>query len=70
MDTPEEEAEEEQEEEEEEEEEEEVEGAVVDDEEVAKKEVESRDEGWGGSKEASEFVENTDVESGTVKKRD
>ena len=33
--------------------------AVVNDEEVAKKEIEGRDEGFGGGKEAEDFVENT-----------
>ena len=37
------------------------ESGVVRDEEVAKEEVESRDEGWGGGKEAEEFVADTNV---------
>ena len=47
---------------------EEVKESVVDDGEVAKEEVESRDEGWGGGQEARDFVEETDVDGGTVRK--
>ena len=42
---------------------------VVRDEDVAKEEVESRDEGWGGGKEAEEFVADTDVGDGAEKQK-
>ena len=44
--------------------------AVVDNKEVGKEEVESRDEGWGGGREAKEFVEDTEVEGGIVKRQE
>ncbi len=43
---------------------------MVEDAEVAKEEVESRDEGWGGGEEAKEFVERTDVEGGVVRRKE
>lgn len=46
-----------------------AEEATVEDEEVAKEEVESRDEGFGGGREAEEFVQETEVDDdGRVKK--
>lgn len=42
----------------------------VADSEVAKEEVESRDEGFGGGKEAKEFVDDVKVENGHVQKKD
>jgi len=44
--------------------------AVVGDEDVAKEEVESRDEGWGGGEEARESVQEMEVEDGTVRKKE
>ena len=41
--------------------------AVVDEGEVAKEEVESRDEGWGGGEEADKFVKTTHVVDGSIK---
>ena len=44
--------------------------AVVDEDEVSEEEVESRDEGFGGGREAEDFVEHTDVgEDGKVRQR-
>ena len=42
---------------------------VVATEEVAKEEVESRDEGWGGGKEAEQFVADTKLDSGKEAER-
>lgn len=44
--------------------------AFVQDSEVAREEVEARDEGFGGGKEAKEFVDDVKVEDGHVQKRD
>ena len=44
--------------------------AVVSDSEVAREEVEARDEGFGGGKEAKEFVNDIKVEQGHVQKKD
>lgn len=46
----------------------EVEGTVKD-KEVAKQEVESRDEGFGGGKEAKDFVDEVEVKDGHVQKK-
>lgn len=43
--------------------------AVVHDGEVAKEEVESRDEGFGGGEEAKQFVEEVKVDNGHVQKQ-
>jgi len=46
-----------------------AEEATVEDKEVGTEEVESRDEGFGGGREAKEFVEETEVDDdGRVKK--
>jgi large subunit ribosomal protein L47 len=44
--------------------------AIVSDSEVAKEEVEARDEGFGGGREAKEFVDDIKVEQGHVQKKD
>ena len=43
-------------------------GSVVRDREVAREEVEARDEGFGGGKEAEEFVEHVVVKEGHVER--
>ena len=48
----------------------EEEDAAVSDSEVGKEEVEARDEGFGGGKEAKEFVDDIKVEQGHVQKKD
>jgi large subunit ribosomal protein L47 len=50
----------------------EIEGSTessVEDSEVAKEEVESRDEGFGGGQEAKDFVDDIKVENGHVEKK-